>query len=74
MLGVLDKTTGKMRKVPFVRAGQTCDVIIELPEAACVETYKDFPQLGRFVLREDGATVGIGVVTSLDAPPPAGDE
>jgi len=25
-----------------------------------------YPQLGRFVMREDGATVGIGVVTSFD--------
>ena len=74
VLGVLDKRTGKARKMPFVRAGQTCDVIIELPEPACVETYKNFPQLGRFVLREDGATVGIGVVTSVDAPPAVGGE
>jgi hypothetical protein len=40
---------------------QTCDAEIQLPEAACVEVYKSFPQLGRFVLREDGATVLIYV-------------
>lgn len=65
VIQVLDKKTGSAKKVPFVRVGQTCDLEIEVPEAICVETYKDFPQLGRFVLREDGATVGIGVITSL---------
>jgi translation elongation factor EF-1alpha len=28
-----------------------------------VETYKGYPTLGRIVLREDGATVGIGIIT-----------
>ena len=54
VIQVLDKKTGSAKKVPFVRVGQTCDLEIEVPEAICVETYKDFPQLGRFVLREDG--------------------
>ena len=62
---VLDKTTKKFKKAPFARAGTTCDVEIEVPEEICVEKYKDFPQLGRFVLREEGLTVGIGVVTSF---------
>ena len=28
-----------------------CDVIIEVEDLVCVETYKEFPQLGRIVLR-----------------------
>lgn len=27
--------------------------------------YKDAPQLGRFVLRDEGVTVGVGIVTEL---------
>jgi translation elongation factor EF-1alpha len=64
VVGVLDKD-GKSKKVPFVRGSQTCDVIIEVPGGPVfVETYKDYPTLGRIVLREDGATVGIGIITS----------
>ena len=56
---------GKSKKVPFVRDSQTCDVIIEVPGGPVyVETYKGYPTLGRIVLREDGATVGIGIITS----------
>ncbi len=60
---MLDKD-GKSKKVPFVRGTQTCDVIIEVPGGPVyVETYKGYPTLGRIVLREDGATVGIGIIT-----------
>ena len=31
----------------------------------CIETYKDFPQLGRFAVRDMGMTVAVGVVTKV---------
>jgi len=30
-----------------------------------IETYKQFPQLGRFAVRDMGMTVAVGVVTKL---------
>ncbi|KAJ1474430.1 P-loop containing nucleoside triphosphate hydrolase protein [Baffinella frigidus] len=65
--GVLDKKTGQPEaKVPrFVRPGQSAIIEIETDEAICVETFKSVPSLGRFVLRESGTTVAIGVVTEL---------
>jgi len=31
----------------------------------CIETYKEFPQLGRFAVRDMGMTVAVGIVTNL---------
>ncbi len=44
---------------------------LETDEAVCVEVYKQLPQLGRFVLREEGLTLGMGAVTSTEPPAPA---
>ena len=30
-----------------------------------IETYKDFPQLGRFAVRDMGMTVAVGIVTGV---------
>ncbi|MHA2230791.1 MAG: elongation factor 1-alpha C-terminal domain-related protein, partial [Candidatus Thorarchaeota archaeon] len=30
-----------------------------------IETYKEFPQLGRFAVRDMGMTVAVGVVTKV---------
>lgn len=31
----------------------------------CVETFKNYPQLGRFTLRDEGKTVAIGKIVRL---------
>ena len=31
----------------------------------CLETYADYRQLGRFMLRRNGATVGVGLVERI---------
>jgi peptide chain release factor subunit 3 len=31
----------------------------------CVERFADYPQLGRFTLRDEGKTIAIGKVTKL---------
>lgn len=33
----------------------------------CVEKFKDYPQLGRFTLRDEGKTVAIGKVSLFGA-------
>ena len=37
---------------------------IETTALVCVEPYKDYPQLGRFTLRDEGKTVAMGKVCS----------
>jgi len=49
----------------FVRPGQAVFAVLSLDSGACVETYKDFTQLGRFMLRDEGRTIGVGVILDL---------
>ncbi|KAJ2768025.1 translation termination factor GTPase eRF3, partial [Coemansia nantahalensis] len=61
---------------PFVKRGDSAIVRIEVAKLLCVETFKDFPQLGRFTLRDEGKTVAIGKILKLvemEAPAPAAD-
>ncbi|KAH9045920.1 eukaryotic polypeptide chain release factor 3 [Lactarius deliciosus] len=67
LLHYFDKTTGrKSRKPPqFAKKGQRIVALIETTAPICVERFVDYPQLGRFTLRDEGKTVAIGKVTSI---------
>jgi peptide chain release factor subunit 3 len=39
--------------------------MLDLSRTVPVETYEDYPFLGRFTLRTEGKTVGIGKITKL---------
>ncbi|KAI0698513.1 eukaryotic polypeptide chain release factor 3 [Cerioporus squamosus] len=67
LLHYFDKATGrKSRKPPqFAKRGQKIVALIETAEPVCVERFTDYPQLGRFTLRDEGKTVAIGKVTKL---------
>jgi peptide chain release factor subunit 3 len=41
-------------------------------QSICVETFKDFPQLGRFMLRDEGKTIAVGIITALHFPKAGG--
>jgi peptide chain release factor subunit 3 len=49
----------------FVKAGQMVKVILQFDRPVCVETFQTFPQLGRFLLRYEGTTIGVGLVEQL---------
>lgn len=67
LVAQLDKKTGKKKKNPkFIKAGDVCDLIIVLPESATIEEFKDVPQMGRFTLRDEGCTIGIGKVLKIE--------
>jgi peptide chain release factor subunit 3 len=77
LLHKVDKKTGrKSKQAPqFVRQGDACIARIDLSQHLCLETYADYPQLGRFTLRDEGKTVAIGkVVRLLDSPASAAAE
>ncbi|KAI8916190.1 P-loop containing nucleoside triphosphate hydrolase protein [Gorgonomyces haynaldii] len=67
LLHRIDKKTGKKSKKPppFMKQGDSTIVLLEVQQRICVETYADYPQLGRFTLRDEGTTVAIGKVTKL---------
>eukprot|EP00243_Klebsormidium_subtile_P004384 TRINITY_DN18366_c0_g1_i1.p1 TRINITY_DN18366_c0_g1~~TRINITY_DN18366_c0_g1_i1.p1 ORF type:complete len:761 (-),score=242.13 TRINITY_DN18366_c0_g1_i1:546-2828(-) len=62
------KTRKKLKKKPlFVKGNTVVTCRIQVQEAICIELFSDFPQLGRFTLRDEGKTVAIGkVITLLD--------
>jgi elongation factor 1-alpha len=51
----------------FLKTGDAAIVKIRPVSPLCVETYKDFPQLGRFAIRDMGKTVAAGVITEIKA-------
>jgi peptide chain release factor subunit 3 len=46
-----DKVPGRPR---FVKEGQTCIMRIETSEMFCLDTFKEFEQMGRIMLRDEG--------------------
>jgi len=67
LIGEFDKKTGQIsRKFPkFAKPGQTVIARIRLAMPICVEEFKAFPQLGRFMIRDEGRTIGVGVVLKV---------
>ncbi|EGO27904.1 hypothetical protein SERLADRAFT_447127 [Serpula lacrymans var. lacrymans S7.9] len=67
LLHYFDKTTGRKSKKPpqFAKRGQKIVALVETTAPICIERFVDYPQLGRFTLRDEGRTVAIGKVTKL---------
>ncbi|PCH41517.1 eukaryotic polypeptide chain release factor 3 [Wolfiporia cocos MD-104 SS10] len=67
LLHYFDKATGrKSRKPPqFAKKGQKIVALVEAQQPVCVERFTDYPQLGRFTLRDEGKTIAIGKITKL---------
>lgn len=63
------KTNRKSKKAPgFAKQGMNIIARLEVTGAAgslCVERFEDYPQLGRFTLRDQGQTIAIGKITKL---------
>ncbi|KAH0536231.1 translation termination factor GTPase eRF3 [Glutinoglossum americanum] len=70
LLHKLEKGTGRKSKKPppFAAKGQSIIARLEVTGGAgavCVERFEDYPQLGRFTLRDQGQTIAIGKITKL---------
>ncbi|KAM4903346.1 HBS1-like protein isoform 2-T2 [Sylvia borin] len=67
LLSVLHKSTGEvMKKKPkFLAKGQNALVELQTQRPVALELYKDFKELGRFMLRYSGSTIAAGVVTEI---------
>jgi len=69
LIQIEDKKTKKVvqKKPPFVRADEKQFVVIrmETDVPVCVEEFQDFAQLGRFMLRDEGKTIGIGMIIKI---------
>jgi elongation factor 1-alpha len=49
----------------FLKTGDAAIVKIKPVRPLPIETFKDFPEIGRFALRDMGTTIGAGVVLSI---------
>ena len=67
IISKLDPRTGQpMEEKPkSVKTGDAALVRIQPLRSFCVETFKDFPELGRFAMRDMGSTVAAGVVREI---------
>jgi peptide chain release factor subunit 3 len=56
LLHLIDKKTGRKSKrpPPFVKQGQKVICRFETSGVICMESFDDYPQLGRFTLRDEG--------------------
>ncbi|MGC9112435.1 translation elongation factor EF-1 subunit alpha [Acidilobus sp.] len=63
----LDPRTGNPieQNPQFIKAGDTAIVKFKPIKPLVIEKFSDFPQLGRFAMRDMGRTIGIGIVTDI---------
>ena len=68
LISKLDPRTGQeVEKNPsFLRTGEAAIVRFVPLQPIAIETFKDFPQLGRFALRDMGTTIGAGIVMEIE--------
>ncbi len=71
LVAELDKKTAEAKPGPaprFVKSGALCIAIIKLTRSICLDKYDSMQQLGRFTLRDEGRTIGIGKVLRIGVP------
>jgi len=63
----MDRRTGKTMEAnpKFVKNGDACMVTLEPSKPMVVETFSDYPPLGRFAVRDMRQTVAVGVVKTV---------
>ncbi|KAL6483091.1 hypothetical protein MHYP_G00079630 [Metynnis hypsauchen] len=67
LVSVLHKNSGEVlkKKPKCLSKGQNAVVEIQTQRPVALELYKDFKELGRFMLRYVGSTIAAGVVTEI---------
>ena len=64
----MDCRSGKVleENPKFVKTGDACMVTLEPTKPLCVESFAEYPPLGRFAVRDMRQTVAVGVIKSVD--------
>ncbi len=67
LIAKLDPRTGQTieEKPAFLKTGDGAVVRFEPVQPISIETYSDFPELGRFAIRDMGTTIAAGVVKEI---------
>lgn len=66
LMAVIEK--GQEVRRPFARQGQVCIAVLSFPQSLALELYDTLPALGRFTLRDEGTTIGIGKIIGILPP------
>jgi elongation factor 1-alpha len=68
LLSKVDRRSGKqLEETPkSVKSGDSCMARLVPSKPLCVETYSEYPPLGRFAVRDMRQTVAVGVIKSVD--------
>ena len=68
LLAKLDPRTGQVveENPAYLRTGEAAIVRFVPLQPVAMENFKDFPQLGRFALRDMGTTIGAGIVMEVE--------
>ncbi|KAL3762018.1 hypothetical protein ACHAWU_002114 [Discostella pseudostelligera] len=63
----LDRRSGKVveENPEFIQNGDAAIVTMAPTKPLCVESFADYPPLGRFVIRDMGRTVAVGIIKSV---------
>jgi len=69
ILEKIDRRSGKVleENPKFIKSGDAAIVKLVPTKPMCVETFTDFPPLGRFAVRDMRQTVAVGVIKSVEA-------
>lgn len=67
LICLIDKKTNEKSKTRprFVKQDQAAVMRLETAGVICLEPFKEFPQMGRFSLRDEGKTIAIGKVLKV---------
>mmetsp|Transcript_56679 Transcript_56679/g.68189 ORF Transcript_56679/g.68189 Transcript_56679/m.68189 type:complete len:438 (+) Transcript_56679:94-1407(+) len=67
ILEKMDRRSGKKLEdnPKFVKTGDACIVSLEPTKPMCVESFTEYPPLGRFAVRDMRQTVAVGVIKSV---------
>jgi len=64
----MDRRSGKVKEEnpKSIKKGDAAMVVMEPTKPMCVETFKEFPPLGRFAVRDMKQTVAVGVIKGVE--------
>mmetsp|Transcript_10998 Transcript_10998/g.33962 ORF Transcript_10998/g.33962 Transcript_10998/m.33962 type:complete len:575 (+) Transcript_10998:479-2203(+) len=65
-INVKSKPGAPKRPVHFAKQGAVILCKISVPMTICVEAFEDMQQLGRFTLRDEGKSIAIGKIVTVD--------
>lgn len=68
LLSKIDRITGAVldEEPTSIKAGDCALVHVIPQQALCVETFTEYPQLGRFAVRDLSLTVAVGIIRSVE--------